>query len=333
MSTNILKDLLKEYEQKRLTSQRNLEKKKETLFSSHPELKEIEEKLNQFAIKSIQSLLNNKEDYQQDDFQLKIKALQKEKAKILRTLSLSEKDLQPEYECSLCQDTGYIMQGEKTVMCSCLKQKLIDISYNQSNIRNLDIENFSNFRFDLYSNEKNPEKYNSDISPRENMKRIKKIVDDFIIHFSERDEKSLLFTGNTGLGKTFLSNCIAKEMMDQGKIVIYQTAPSMLNTMIDYRFGKKEVSIDFYDNIMNSDLLIIDDLGTESTNNIKSTELFNIINTRLLNQVKTIISTNLTLQNLFSIYDERIVSRIVGNYNICRFFGDDIRFHMNRNKH
>ena len=333
MSTNILKDLLKEYEQKRLTSQRNLEKKKETLFSSHPELKEIEEKLNQFAIKSIQSLLNNKEDYQQDNFQLKIKALQKEKAKILRTLSLSEKDLQPEYECSLCQDTGYIMQGEKTVMCSCLKQKLIDISYNQSNIRNLDIENFSNFRFDLYSNEKNPEKYNSDISPRENMKRIKKIVDDFIIHFSERDEKSLLFTGNTGLGKTFLSNCIAKEMMDQGKIVIYQTAPSMLNTMIDYRFGKKEVSIDFYDNIMNSDLLIIDDLGTESTNNIKSTELFNIINTRLLNQVKTIISTNLTLQNLFSIYDERIVSRIVGNYNICRFFGDDIRFHMNRNKH
>ncbi len=333
MSTNILKDLLKEYEQKRLTSQRNLEKKKETLFSSHPELKEIEEKLNQFAIKSIQSLLNNKEDYQQDNFQLKIKELQEEKARILRTLSLSEKDLQPEYECSLCQDTGYIMQGEKTVMCSCLKQKLIDISYNQSNIRNLDIENFSNFRFDLYSNEKNPEKYNSDISPRENMKRIKKIVDDFIIHFSERDEKSLLFTGNTGLGKTFLSNCIAKEMMDQGKIVIYQTAPSMLNTMIDYRFGKKEVSIDFYDNIMNSDLLIIDDLGTESTNNIKSTELFNIINTRLLNQVKTIISTNLTLQNLFSIYDERIVSRIVGNYNICRFFGDDIRFYMNRNKH
>lgn len=333
MSTNILKDLLKEYEQKRLTSQRNLEKKKETLFSSHPELKEIEEKLNQFAIKSIQSLLNNKEDYQQDNFQLKIKELQEEKAKILRTLSLSEKDLQPEYECSLCQDTGYIMQGEKTVMCSCLKQKLIDISYNQSNIRNLDIENFSNFRFDLYSNEKNPEKYNSDISPRENMKRIKKIVDDFIIHFSERNEKSLLFTGNTGLGKTFLSNCIAKEMMDQGKIVIYQTAPSMLNTMIDYRFGKKEVSIDFYDNIMNSDLLIIDDLGTESTNNIKSTELFNIINTRLLNQVKTIISTNLTLQNLFSIYDERIVSRIVGNYNICRFFGDDIRFYMNRNKH
>ena len=333
MSTNILKDLLKEYEQKRLTSQRNLEKKKETLFSSHPELKEIEEKLNQFAINSIQSLLNNKEDYQQDNFQLKIKELQEEKARILRTLSLSEKDLQPEYECTLCQDTGYIMQGEKTVMCSCLKQKLIDISYNQSNIRNLDIENFSNFRFDLYSNEKNPEKYNSDISPRENMKRIKKIVDDFIIHFSERDEKSLLFTGNTGLGKTFLSNCIAKEMMDQGKIVIYQTAPSMLNTMIDYRFGKKEVSIDFYDNIMNSDLLIIDDLGTESTNNIKSTELFNIINTRLLNQVKTIISTNLTLQNLFSIYDERIVSRIVGNYNICRFFGDDIRFHMNRNKH
>lgn len=104
----------------------------------------------------------------------------------------------------------------------------------------------------------------------------------------------------------------------------------MLDTIIDYRFGKETSSKDIYDNLLNVDLLIIDDLGTECMNTMKFSELFNIINTRLLNSnnkiTKTIISTNLSLQNLFSTYDERIVSRIVGNYNICYFFGDDIRF-------
>ena len=102
----------------------------------------------------------------------------------------------------------------------------------------------------------------------------------------------------------------------------------MLDSIIDYRFGKTDNSI--YNNLLDVDLLIIDDLGTECMNSMKFSELFNIINTRLLNQknkpTKTIISTNLNLQNLLKNYDERIVSRLIGNYNICRFFGDDIRF-------
>ena len=105
----------------------------------------------------------------------------------------------------------------------------------------------------------------------------------------------------------------------------------MLDSIIDFRFGKNN-NFNILDSILNVDLLIIDDLGTESINSMKFTELFNIINTRLLNQksiTKTIISTNLSLQNLFETYDERIVSRIVGNYNICYFFGDDIRFKKN----
>ena len=131
-------------------------------------------------------------------------------------------------------------------------------------------------------------------------------------------------------GKSFLSSCIANEILKKGKTVLYQTAPIMLDTIIDYRFGKDDSSKNIYDNLLNVDLLIIDDLGTECMNSMKFSELFNIINSRLLNSnnkiTKTIISTNLSLQNLFSTYDERIVSRIVGNYNICYFFGDDIRF-------
>ena len=137
-----------------------------------------------------------------------------------------------------------------------------------------------------------------------------------------------MFLGPTGLGKTFLSNCIAKKLLESGKTVLYQTAPVMLDNIISARFDKDQSS-SFVDNLLNVDLLIIDDLGTETMNSMKFTELFTIINTRLLNQnnkiTKTIISTNLDLKSIFKIYNERIGSRIAGHYNIYRFFGDDIR--------
>ena len=154
----------------------------------------------------------------------------------------------------------------------------------------------------------------------------------FIKNFDNPQEKNLLFTGNTGIGKTYLTNCIANELLKQGKTVLYQTAPVMLDSILDYRFGKNN---DFnYNDLLNVDLLIIDDLGTENANNIKYSELFNILNTRLLNQnnhvTKTIISTNLSLNHLFKTYDERIFSRLVGYYNICRFFGEDLRYKNNK---
>ena len=212
-------------------------------------------------------------------------------------------------------------------MCSCLKQKIYDIEYNKSNISNLEKQNFNNFNLNFYSDEINKEKYNSNISPKENIKLIKNICDKFINNFDNPEQHNLLFTGNTGLGKTFLSSCIANELLKKDKTVLYQTASVMLDTIISYRFGKPNVSKDIYDYLLNVDLLIIDDLGTEGVNNMKLVELFNIINSRLLTpNKKTIISTNLSLQNLFNTYDERIVSRIIGNYDICYFFGEDIRF-------
>ena len=218
-------------------------------------------------------------------------------------------------------------------MCSCIKQKIFDIEYNKSNLGNLEKDNFDNFNINLYSNDVDIDKYSSKISPRQNILNIKKIIDNFIENFDNPEEKNLLFTGDTGLGKTFLSNCIANEILKLGKTVLYQTAPNMLDTIIDYRFGKDNVPNNIYENILNVDLLIIDDLGTESMNSMKYTELFNIINSRLLNQnnhiTKTIISTNLNIQNLFDTYNERIASRFVGYYNICRFFGNDIRFKKN----
>ena len=132
-------------------------------------------------------------------------------------------------------------------------------------------------------------------------------------------------------GKTFMSNCIASELLNSGRNVIYQTAPVLLETVIDYKMNKqKNFDNSFYKSILETDLLIIDDLGTESQNSMKMSELFTIINTRILNLnhkiTKTIISTNLDINDIFKIYGERIGSRIVGNYDIYYFFGDDLRF-------
>ena len=136
-------------------------------------------------------------------------------------------------------------------------------------------------------------------------------------------------------GKTFMSNCIASELLKRGKTVLYQTAPVLLESVIDYKFSKNKNynnydNNDIYKSILTTDLLIIDDLGTESLNSMKVSELFTILNTRILNMnnkiTKTIISTNLNINDIFNNYEERIGSRIAGFYDIYYFFGDDLRF-------
>ncbi|MFR0823590.1 MAG: ATP-binding protein [Clostridia bacterium] len=330
MNHSNLKNLLSEYEKKRLHAIYEAEHRKNLLYAQEPRLQEIDTLLSKEAIQISKEMLHNPDKKLIEQLQIDIERLKKEKLSILKKLGKEESYLKPTYECSHCKDTGYIMQDSRSIMCNCLKQKLFDIEYNKSNIYNLQKENFNTFLSTVYAEEVDENKYHSKLSPRENIECIKKICLSFIHNFDKPDEKNLLFTGNTGLGKTFLSNCIANEILKQGKTVLYQTAPVMLDTIMDYRFGKETSSKDTYDNLLSVDLLIIDDLGTEYMNNMKFSELFNIINTRLLNAnqkvTKTIISTNLSLQNLFSCYDERIVSRIVGNYHICYFFGDDIRF-------
>ncbi len=128
-----------------------------------------------------------------------------------------------------------------------------------------------------------------------------------------------------------MSNCIAQELLQAGKTVLYQTAPVLLESVIDYKMNKQKNKNDnIYHSVLNVDLLIIDDLGTESLNSMKLSELFTILNTRILNLnhkvTKTIISTNLNINDIFSTYEERIGSRIAGYYDIYHFFGKDLRF-------
>ena len=329
MADAILKNILSQYNKKKIKAEFEAEQRKQELYKKYPKLQSIDDKLTSLAISTTKSLINNNDKSLLNSLNESIDKLKSEKNKILKSINISEDYFKPNYDCIICKDSGYITNSDYTTsMCSCLKQRLYDEQYNKANISNLDTQNFDNFSDLLYSDIVDENKYHTNISPRENINLIKDICLNFIENFDDKNQKNLLFTGNTGLGKTFLSSCIANEIIKKGKNVLYQTAPVMLDSIIDYRFGKLN-STNILDSILNVDLLIIDDLGTECMNNMKFTEIFNIINTRLLNQnkiTKTIISTNLSLKNLYSNYDERIVSRIVGNYDICYFFGDDIRF-------
>lgn len=329
MNNSILNELLKKYEIKKLSSIRDAENRKKELYLSNPELQELDNKLSKISINTAKLILQNNSKESLDNLKKDIENLKKEKNKILKSLNISEDYLLPKYDCKYCQDTGYVFKDGKSTMCNCLKQEIYNLEYNQKNINNINNQTFSNFNINLFSDKIDEKKYNSNISPRENIIDIKKASEYFIGNFENNETKNLLFTGGTGLGKTFLSNCIVNELLKQGKTVMYQTAPVMLENLISDLFAKPENQTGISKNLLTVDLLVIDDLGTETMNSMKFTELYKIINTRLLNQngksLKTIISTNLDLRGLFQTYDERLVSRFVGYYDIYRFYGDDIR--------
>lgn len=324
-----LKALLREYEQKKLSAEILSDKKKEKIYNTYPQLRKLDESIKFLAISlSKEIVLGNNSSL--NTLNQELLNLKNEKQKLLHSLSLSENDFKPDYECKLCNDSGYVVENNNHILCNCLKQKLFNLKYNKANVGNLDAETFNSFNINLYSASINETKYNSSISPRENIQNIKNICLNFVNNFDNPATHNLIFTGNTGLGKTFLSNCIANEILKKDKTVLYQTAPTMFENVINYKFNKPKANQDIYENILNTDLLIIDDLGTEAMNSIKFEELFNIINSRILTRsdhvTKTIISTNLNIKDLFSKYDERIISRFVGHYDICKFFGEDIRW-------
>ena len=199
MSNEVLNSFLKEYEQKKLKAELDLEKRKDALYEKVPRLKEIEDNLNRFAIETTKNILKYG-NQSLEELETKVATLKREKAEILNEINLPSDYLTPFYECKICNDTGYIMEDNyKTTMCSCLKQKILNDSFNKSNMSNLDKENFTHFNELLFSDEVDLSKYRFNISPRKNMIQIKNKCIDFVNHFDDPNQKNLLFTGNTGL--------------------------------------------------------------------------------------------------------------------------------------
>lgn len=316
------KHILKLYDEKQLKQKHELKKRKNEIYAKIPLIKVIDDEIASNTIKSTYAMIEHPETSkkQLESLQETNLLLSRKKMGLLLENNYPKDYLQPTYECNMCKDTGYI-GNEK---CNCLKQALIDIAYEQSNIKNIiSHENFNTFSFGYYSDSVDP-MYN--LSPLDNIKRIyaqcKKFVDDFDTEFS-----NIILYGQAGLGKTFLCNCIAKELLDTGYTVIYLTSFQLFKLFEDYKFNNDDnkVSDEKIDSIFNCDLLIIDDLGTELNNAFTGVELFNCLNTRLLNRKSTLISTNLTPTDWSIQYSDRIVSRIFGNYQTLKLFGTDIR--------
>lgn len=251
----------------------------------------------------------------------KIDLLEQKKKDLLQKNGYPDNYLELIYQCQDCKDTGYI--GDEK--CHCFKQAVVDLVYAQSNIKErLQTENFDHFDLSLYSQKKDSR---LGISPYENMEYILQNCQNFIHNF-DTDFDNLLFYGSTGVGKTFLSNCIAKELLDGAHTVIYLSALSLMEILENHAFKRSDDEHDpddMYAYILDCDLLIIDDLGTEMSNTFTNSQLFSCLNDRLLNRKSTIISTNLSLDDLQEIYSERIFSRLVSHYQVMLVIGDDIR--------
>ena len=331
MNFDIYKEINREYTSKRENEDLEIKNKKRALEEKLPKYKTLEAKKNEIAISYAREILTKsgmEKEIVEENMKLKMAEIQAEIDKALKDAGYDNYYLEPKYECPTCKDTGRVMNKDGERYCKCFIQKVIDRTYKQYNMLKINEENFNTFDIGYYSDKADKNKYKSDVSPRQNIDKIRKIAEKFCDNIENAEQKSLLFVGNTGTGKTFLSNCIAYELINKGYTVIYQTAPMLMDMAMEakYSYDRKEENRARYDNIFDVDLLIIDDLGTETLNNNRFTELFNIINTRLLKNKKTIISTNLMLNELSQEYDERVMSRLIGNYVICKFIGDDIRF-------
>lgn len=251
-----------------------------------------------------------------------IAALGEKRKKLLVSHGFPESYLEMHYHCPDCQDTGYI-GGEK---CHCFRQAVIDLLYTQSNIRDiLETENFDTFSYQYYSD--------SMISPATRLSSLatmQKLVAecwDFIRSFDTSFE-NFFFYGDTGVGKTFLSHCIARELIRTSHSVIYFSAFELFDLLGRTTFQRSDTEEEMknmHTYIFDCDLLIIDDLGTELTNTFMASQLFLCINERLARRKSTLISTNLGLNIFRDTYSERVFSRITSNYKMRKFFGDDIR--------
>ncbi len=320
-----LRKIMNQYDEDRTVARVMREERVRKVHSQFPEIKEIELEINRLGVENFGKIIKNPEKSNEfnDAFEKKLALLNEKKKKILTENNIPLNYDEVQYKCEKCLDTGY----EDTKKCSCFVQKLIDLRYDLSNMKEI-LHDFSEFSFDYYENKLDE---SIGMTEKDNIKLIYKKALDFC---ENEDAKNMLYYGGCGLGKTFLCSCIAKKMMDSGKSVVYTSATSLFSEYEDYKFGKKDADIfaERMEMIKDADMLIIDDLGTEVQSQFSVQLLNEIINDRLARGKKIIISTNLNMKGIVSKYTERVASRIYESFEILHFVGTDIRVQKLVNK-
>lgn len=310
--------LMRSYEEKRLKNRDLQNLHYEKAYALIPELKSLDESISLHSLNQARKLLDG-DTCALSDLRAQLASLSAKREALLTRHGLPSDYLELSYDCPDCKDTGYI----GTKKCHCFLKATIDLFYTQSNLKGiLEEENFSNFSFDYYS-----VNYIDELTRRSSHQLAVRAYEEcwnFIHNFDTSCENLLLF-GTTGVGKTFFSHCIAKEVMQTAHSVLYLTATELFETFLAKALNRDDEALGLYEQILNCDLLIIDDLGTERNTDFVVSQLFVCLNDRILNKKSTIISTNLTLEKIKANYTERTFSRISNHYKMLRLAGDDIR--------
>ena len=301
-----------EYEEKNLNAKRAAEARCVEVSLSHPDIASIDRELSLTSIRILRTAANAENASAEfDALKKRVKQLRDKKTELLSLYGYKKDYCDVKYECTECADTGYV-DGK---MCACFKKKLILKGYESSGIGALiQKQTFDNFSFDYYKD---------DAEALSLMRANFKIMSDYASSYNGTAQ-NLLLIGGTGLGKTHLSSAMTKRLIERGYDVLYESAPNIFALFEQERFVREDEerkSESFFD----SEILIIDDLGTENTTQYTVSCLYNLINTRINKGLSTVISTNLMPDGLYQRYTDRITSRLIGEYRMLRFAGRDIR--------
>lgn len=308
--------IMRGYERRRDANRALLASRQEKIYRGIPGYEELADSVSSLSAATARMVLSG-DDNALSRLHDSLADISRKQKEMLRGAGYPEDYLEPFYDCSDCRDTGYVDDADgRKEKCHCFRQQEVSILYDQSNIREMIAkENFSTLSYDYYQGE--------------DLLHFKAAVSaslDFIQNFKE-DYHNLFFYGTVGTGKSFLSGCIANELIKAGHSVIYFSALNLFECLAYYSFDSKEKAKlhSFYEDIYSCDLLVIDDLGTETTNAFINSQLFACLNERQLRRNATVISTNLNLGELQARYSDRIFSRLTSNFTFCKLTGADIR--------
>ena len=314
--------VVREFEAQRMTNEKKRRERLSEVYEKCDEVREIDENITRVGSNAALEMLNSDKSNEEIAADLKesMQMLSELRARAMKDAGFDEDYTQMRYRCEICKDEGYI-DGKQ---CECFKERLIKESYKKSNLYKLfDTQNFDSFDLSLFSDAVDNQ---AGVSQKEAMGEALEVCKNFVCDFADTKD-NLFFYGGVGLGKTFLSTCIAREIINSGYSVVYQSSAKLFSLYSDYLFGRISVEEgkSLKNDLENCDLLIIDDLGSEAVTAQTVSYLFEIVNDRILSGKKMVISTNYSISEIAKVYSERLHSRILEHFIPVRFFGDDVR--------
>ncbi|MBR3307619.1 MAG: ATP-binding protein [Lachnospiraceae bacterium] len=302
------------YEQRRLENDYALRRRKDEIAEKIPGIKNLDEEMISLSMKNARVMVSEEDPARRaealDELRKKIDAISGKKRALLSEHGYTEDYLDPSFHCSACRDTGFV-NGEK---CSCFKKLEVESLYDASQLEHiLEENNFSRMSTRFYKGEELR-------AFEEAVRQCRSFIEAF------PSGRNLMLFGPVGIGKSFLSGCVAKELLDRGFSILYFSAQQLFLSVSSVYYGKEKDELNsLYERLFSSDLLIIDDLGTEQVNEFTRSQLFTVLNERARRHRSVLTSTNFNLEELRQTYTDRLFSRLADNCDILHLTGKDIR--------